>query len=110
MEDIDIANRLFLSKKFTDALELYEKILKTDSKNLIALNNKGYTLTKLKRFEEALACYTSSLEIQSNDKTVQVNKISLFCSARTLAASISFGGSNHELIHTISTSMSGLTD
>ena len=55
MEDIDIANRLFLSKKFTDALELYEKILKTDSKNLIALNNKGYTLTKLKRFEEALA-------------------------------------------------------
>ena len=90
MEEIGMANQLFLDKKFTDALELYEKILKKDSRNLVALNNKGYALTKLKRFEEALACYTSSLEIQPNDKTVQINKVSLFRKTRRIDEALDY--------------------
>ena len=48
------------------------------SVNLSALNNKGYALSKLKKFEAALECYNQSLEIKPDDKIVLVNKISAF--------------------------------
>ncbi len=78
MEDIEIANNLFLEKKFSLAIDEYSKILENDPENLSALNNMGYTLTKLKKFDQALECYEKSLEIQGNDHIVLINKISLF--------------------------------
>ena len=78
MNNLDIANNLFLERKFSQAIEEYTKILKNDSQNLTALNNMGYALTKLKKFDLALECYEKSLEIKGDDHIVLVNKISLF--------------------------------
>ena len=78
MDYIENANNLFLNKKFTLAVEEYKKILETEPQNLTALNNLGYTLTKLKKFDEALECYEKSLRIKDDDHVVIVNKISLF--------------------------------
>ena len=47
--NIDDANELFLNKKFEDAIFQYELILQDDPHNLLALNNKGYSLSKLKK-------------------------------------------------------------
>ena len=72
------ANELFLKKKFEKAIEKYEIILHRESTNLIALNNKGYSFSKLRNYSEALRCYDECLKKNPNDKTVLINKISLF--------------------------------
>ena len=56
MPEINIANELFLNKKFEDAVLQYEKILQNDPQDLSALNNKGYALSKLKRYDAAIEC------------------------------------------------------
>ena len=78
MKEIDEANNLFLEKKFQDAIKKYNIILDNEPDNLIALNNKGYSLSKLKKYSDALVCYDKFLQINPNDKTVLINKISLF--------------------------------
>ena len=78
MPEINIANELFLNKKFEDAVLQYEKILQNDPQDLSALNNKGYTLSKLKRYEAAIECFNHSLQIKPDDKLVQVNIISVY--------------------------------
>ena len=78
MSNIDMANELFLKKKIVDAVEMYDKILQNNSHDLVALNNKGYALSKLKKYDDALECYNRSLKIKPNDKIVTVNKISLY--------------------------------
>ena len=78
MKEIDEANNLFLEKKFQDAIKKYNIILDKEPDNLIALNNKGYSLSKLKKYSDALVCYDKFLQINPNDKTVLINKISLF--------------------------------
>ena len=54
MPEINIANKLFLNKKFEDAVLQYEKILQNNPHDLSALNNNGYALSKLKRYDEAI--------------------------------------------------------
>jgi len=78
MDEINEGNRLFLEKKFQDAIKKYNIILDKEPDNLIALNNKGYSLSKLKKYSDALVCYDKFLQINPNDKTVLINKISLF--------------------------------
>ena len=39
---LDEGNRLFLQKKFQQAITYYDKILDEDPKNISSLNNKGY--------------------------------------------------------------------
>ncbi len=78
MDDIEFANDLFLNKKFTQAIDEYTKILENDPQNQTALNNIGYALTKLKKFDLALAYYEKSLKIEPEDRIVLVNKISLY--------------------------------
>ena len=78
MTNIDVANELFLNNKFEDAIFQYELILQDDPHNLLALNNKGYSLSKLKKFEAAIKCYDQSLKIKPDDKIVLVNKISAY--------------------------------
>ena len=67
MESIDelikSANNLFLKKHFRDAIPIYEKILKIDPDNLDAINNKGYALSKLKDYKNAIDCYNHGLKI-----------------------------------------------
>ena len=55
MNVIDEANELFLEKKFEDAIKKYEIVLRGEPNNLIALNNKGYSFSKLRNYSEALA-------------------------------------------------------
>ena len=43
MDEINEGNRLFLEKKFQDAIKKYNIILDKEPDNLIALNNKGYS-------------------------------------------------------------------
>ena len=78
MPEINIANELFLNKKFEDAVLQYEKILQNDPQDLSALNNKGYTLSKLKRYDAAIECYNRSLRIKPDDKLVRINIISVY--------------------------------
>ena len=78
MDEINEGNRLFLEKKFQDAIKKYNIVLDKEPDNLIALNNKGYSLSKLKKYSDALVCYDKFLQINPNDKTVLINKISLF--------------------------------
>ena len=78
MQEINIANELFLNKKFEDAVFQYEKILENDPHDLSALNNKGYVLSKLKRYDAAIECYNRSLQIKPDDKLVQINIISVY--------------------------------
>lgn len=75
-ESIAEANELFLAKKFPEACAIYDKILREDPQNVAALNNKGYSLSKLNDYSAALACYDSALAISPNDKTLLTNKIS----------------------------------
>ena len=42
-----------------------------------SLNNKGYALSKLKLFDDALKCYDAALNLDSSDISIIVNKISV---------------------------------
>ena len=58
MIELDEGNELFLKKKFQESIEKYEIVLEQEPNNLIALNNKGYSLSKLKKYSEAFyRCY-----------------------------------------------------
>ena len=75
---LDEGNRLFLQKKFQQAITYYDKILDEDPKNISSLNNKGYALSKLKDFTNAMKCYEIALRIRPNDLSILINKISSF--------------------------------
>ena len=51
---LDEGNRLFLQGKLKEAIVYYDKILNENPLHLSSLNNKGYALSKLKDFENAL--------------------------------------------------------
>jgi tetratricopeptide (TPR) repeat protein len=60
---LDEGNRLFLQGKLREAITYYDKILDENPKHLSSLNNKGYALSKLKDFENAMKCYDAALNI-----------------------------------------------
>ena len=62
MDFMDEANKLFLDKKFEKAIEKYKNILENESDNLIALNNIGYSFSKLRNYSKALTYYDKCLE------------------------------------------------
>lgn len=47
------------------ALEFYDKSLELDSNNLYSLNNKGFTLNLLNKFDEAIPFFDKAIEIDS---------------------------------------------
>jgi len=75
---LDEGNRLFLQGKFREAIIYYDKILDENPNHLSSLNNKGYALSKLKDYDNAMKCYDVALKICPNDLSVLVNKISSF--------------------------------
>ena len=70
---LDEGNRLFLEGKFQQAISYYDKILDEDPKHISSLNNKGYALSKLKDFTNAMKCYDIALEICPHDYIISMN-------------------------------------
>jgi tetratricopeptide (TPR) repeat protein len=60
---LENANELFLKKKFKDAILLYDEILKLDAENLNVINNKGYALSKIKNYDDAIAQFDRCIAI-----------------------------------------------
>ncbi len=61
----DYSNFAFIQSQFNNhllALESYDKSLEINPKNLYSLNNKGYTLNVLERFEEAVIYFDKAIE------------------------------------------------
>lgn len=61
----DYSNFAFLQSHFNNhliALESYDKSLAINPKNLYSLNNKGYTLNILERFQEAISYFDKAIE------------------------------------------------
>ena len=81
---LDEANRLFLKGKLKEAIEYYDKILKENPKHISSLNNKGYALSKLKDFDDAMKCYDEALDnlehaiLQGTQYKVKAKKSKLF--------------------------------
>jgi len=60
--------------RMDDALELVDKAISKDPKNVHSLNTKGATLSELDRFEEALELYDKALSIDPENVHVLSNK------------------------------------
>ncbi len=75
---LDEANRLFLAGKLREAISYYDKILGENPRHVSSLNNKGYALSKLKDFENAMKCYDMALENSPDDMSLLINKVSSF--------------------------------
>ena len=46
-----------------EVVRIYDEILKKDPSNGNALNEKGRALCKLKKYDEAIKCYDSALDV-----------------------------------------------
>ncbi|TSA17525.1 MAG: tetratricopeptide repeat protein [Nitrosopumilales archaeon] len=57
-----------------EALIAYDKALELDPNHVSAWNNKGITLSRLKRFEEAIMCYDKAIEIEPQYANAWYNK------------------------------------
>ena len=54
---------LFNLKKYNEAIEYFDRILKVDPKHVDALFNKGRALHNLNKFNAALICYDNVIRI-----------------------------------------------
>jgi len=61
-------------KKYTDAIDCYDQVLKINPENADALNNKGVALAALGKYEEAVCYYNQFLKNCPKDVLVLVNK------------------------------------
>lgn len=66
---------LFLLNRANESMQAFEQGLTIDPTNYILLNNKGYLLQTMKRYEEALVYFKQSLAINPNYETAQANLI-----------------------------------
>ena len=57
---------LFLDKKYTEALNIYDKTLEIQDNLPEVWNNRGVILTKLQRYREAIDSYEKAITIHSN--------------------------------------------
>jgi tetratricopeptide (TPR) repeat protein len=58
--------------------EFYDRILKLTPKDKSIWERKGEVLSQAKRYEEALACYNSALDIDPNDKQLYIGRARIF--------------------------------
>jgi len=68
------ANFFYYAKKIDQAIKLYDIILKENSNNVYALNNKGLALSRLDKHEEAMTWYDKALEIDTINVSILNNK------------------------------------
>jgi tetratricopeptide (TPR) repeat protein len=64
----------FDSKRYEEALAIYEQALRLDPNNAAAYSGKGDTLRQLNRETEALAAYGQALRLDPNDSTIYSSK------------------------------------
>ena len=65
-------------KRYQESIFIYDKELRINPKNTVALNNKGATLAKNKFNQEALECFEKVLEFDPNDAAAWHNKGVIF--------------------------------
>ena len=63
-----------LNSQYNESIEYYDKILKSDNKNINAYNNKGHALYNLGRYEEAIKCFDKVLELDDKNINAYNNK------------------------------------
>ena len=66
-------DRAFKSRKFSEAIEYYDKVIEESPDNKVAWNNKGLAITKLKKYEDAIVAYQRAIEIDPNYSLPQKN-------------------------------------
>jgi tetratricopeptide (TPR) repeat protein len=71
------ANRLVLSKRFSEAITRIEKILELDPKNSEAMAAKGSVLYLMKDLEGAKIAWTKALELNPSDEGVRSSLVDL---------------------------------
>ena len=61
-------------EKKEKALKPYNEVLTTNPNDIIALNNKGFELTRQRKYKKAMKCFDRILEINSEDSAALHNK------------------------------------
>ena len=59
--------------KLQKALKAYQRVLKTEPKNFLALESLGTLYGQMGKFDAALNCFTQATEIQPNDFAIHFN-------------------------------------
>jgi tetratricopeptide (TPR) repeat protein len=70
----DDADNLMQSENYQKAIELYDKVLAKDPKDMTVLNGKGLALYNLEKYEEAITWYDKTLAIDPKLNWVLYNK------------------------------------
>ena len=55
-------NALCCSERFDEAIKYYDQIIEINPNSKIAWGCKGHALSKLKKYDEAFACYQQALK------------------------------------------------
>ena len=64
---IEEANNYFSIGNSYASIDCYNRVLKLDSDNIIALNGKGRLLCELEKYDEAIKCYDKSIELNPDN-------------------------------------------
>ena len=67
-------DELFGNEQYTDALEMFEKIVEQSPNDQDALHNKAAVLYKMERFDEAVATFDKLIELEPSDVTAYLTK------------------------------------
>lgn len=62
--------------RYDEAVSCYDKALRLDPGNILALINKGLALHYLNLYDEAIACYDKALEERPHNATALYNRAS----------------------------------
>ncbi len=89
MTDLEIhkAENLYKENKFSDAIHLYDQILKKNPGDFSALVNNAVSLRKLKKYSAANIYYQRALKIRPDDAAVWSNLGNLLCDMKLFDAS-----------------------
>ena len=75
---IEEANNYFSIGKDYASIDCYNRVLKLDSDNIIALNGKGRLLCELEKYDEAIKCYDKSIELNPDNPSTYRGKAEVY--------------------------------
>ena len=61
-------------KKYAEAVEYYDKVIKLAPNHYVAWYNKATDLARLNKYEEAIACYNVAIKLHPTDSSYWTNK------------------------------------
>jgi tetratricopeptide (TPR) repeat protein len=89
---IDHANVYVSHGKYYEAISSFDKVLKNDPSNFMALLGKGYALEKLEKYDEAISYLDKALKIYPNNAyAILFKEDSLYSKALTLVSLGKYG-------------------